>query len=140
MSKRAYLDHLRSNRLFADLTQKELQKVAAAGTEVTVPAGTVVMEQGSAGRSAIVLLEGTMVVRRNGRKVHSMSPGDIAGEMSLLDPAPRSATIVAEGDCLVLEIGGADFRLVLDEIPQVTHKLLTTMAARVRDLDTAVLG
>ena len=90
--------------------------------------------------SAIVLLEGTMVVRRNGRKVHSMSPGDIAGEMSLLDPAPRSATIVAEGDCLVLEIGGADFRLVLDEIPQVTHKLLTTMAARVRDLDTAVLG
>ena len=65
---------------------------------------------------------------------------DIAGEMSLLDPAPRSATIVAEGDCLVLEIGGADFRLVLDEIPQVTHKLLTTMAARVRDLDTAVLG
>ncbi|MEZ5271841.1 MAG: cyclic nucleotide-binding domain-containing protein [Ilumatobacteraceae bacterium] len=140
MSKRAYLDHLRSNRLFADLTQKELQKVAAAGTEVTVPAGTVVMEQGSSGRSAIVLLDGSMVVRRNGRKIHTMSAGDVAGEMSLLDTAPRSATIVAESDCLVLEIAGAEFRRVLDEVPAVTHKLLTTMAARVRDLDTAVLG
>ena len=139
-SKRVYVDHLRSARLFAGLTEKELQKVAAAGTEVHVPAGTVVMTEGSSGRSALVVLKGTMAVRRNGRKVRELSTGDIAGEMALLDDQPRSATVECITDCSVLEISGSQFKAVIDDVPTIGRKVLATLAARIRDLDRATFG
>lgn len=141
MAKRSvYVDHLRGNSLFAELTRKELERVASAGTEIDLRAGTTVMAEGQPGRSAMVVLSGSMVVRRNGRKLRDVQEGEIIGEMSLLDDLPRSATVECSTDCSVLEIIGGQFRAVVDDVPAIRNKLLATLATRVRDLDRRNLG
>ena len=135
-----YVEHLRRVALFAGLTKKELEQVASAGSEVDVAAGKVLMEQGHSGSDAFIVLKGTFVVRRNGRKVAELNAGDIAGELALLDDGPRSATVECISDGSVLVIGRGQFRVVLDDIPTLTHKLLAAMAGRIRNLDQSVLG
>ncbi|HQZ34923.1 MAG TPA: cyclic nucleotide-binding domain-containing protein [Ilumatobacteraceae bacterium] len=139
-SRSVYVEHLQRVALFSGLTKKELGLVAAAGTEVDVAAGTVIMEQGRRGVDAFVILKGTFVVRRNGRKVAVLSAGDIFGELALLDDGLRSATVECTGDGSVLALSGGQFRAVVDNIPALSHKLLASMAGRIRNLDRTVLG
>ncbi|MDP2293310.1 MAG: cyclic nucleotide-binding domain-containing protein [Actinomycetota bacterium] len=139
-SRSVYVEHLRNVPLFVGLTKKELERVASAGSEVSVTAGTTLMEEGALGRGAYVVLSGELVVRRNGRKVATLSTGDIVGELSLIDDQPRSATVVCTEDGSVLELTRGQFRAVLDEIPTLAHKLMSTLAGRVRNLDNSLLG
>jgi|JI7StandDraft_1071085.scaffolds.fasta_scaffold534970_2 CRP/FNR family transcriptional regulator, cyclic AMP receptor protein len=139
-SRSVYVEHLRNVSLFSGLSRKDLERVAAAGAEVAVAEGTVIMEQGGGGRSAYVVLSGEFVVRRNGRKVATLGEGAIVGELALLDDQPRSATVVCTAPAHVLEVTSGQFRAVLDEVPALAHKLMTAMAGRVRDLDTSLLG
>ena len=71
-SRGVYVEHLRKVDLFAGLTKKELEQVAMAGAEVDVAAGRVLLEQGHSGTDAFVVLKGTFVARRNGRKVATL--------------------------------------------------------------------
>jgi CRP-like cAMP-binding protein len=139
-SRGVYVEHLRRVDLFAGLTKKELERVASAGSEIEVAAGRILMEQGHSGADAFVVLKGVFQVRRNGRKVTVLSAGDIAGELALLDDGPRSATVVCIEDGSVLVIGRGEFRAVLDDIPTLSHKLLSSMAGRIRNLDVGLLG
>lgn len=139
-SRGIYVEHLRRVALFSGLSKKELERVAAAGSEIDVTAGKVIMEQGHSGADAFVVLKGTFVVRRNGRKLAELNAGDIFGELALLDDGPRSATVQCISEGSVLAIGRGEFRAVLDDIPTLSHKLLAAMAGRIRNLDRTVLG
>jgi len=139
-SRGVYIEHLRRVALFAGLSKKELERIASVGSEVDVAAGKVVMEQGHSGSDAFVVLKGTFVVRRNGRKLAELTSGDIFGELALLDDGPRSATVECTGDGSILVISRGQFRAVLTDIPVLSHKLLATMAGRIRNLDRTVLG
>lgn len=131
----AYLEHLAQVPLFRSLSKRDLQRVARAADELQVEPGRVLMEQGQVGRECFVIVDGTATVRRNGRRVATLGPGDAAGELSLLDHGPRTATVVADGAMTVLVIGAREFSGLLDEVPTVARKLLTSLAARVRELD-----
>ena len=111
-SRGVYIEHLRRVVLFSGLSKKALERIAMAGSEVDVKAGKVVMEQGHSGREAFVVLKGTFVVRRNGRKLAELTPGDIFGELALLDDGPRSATVECSSDGSVLVIGRGQFKAV----------------------------
>jgi len=139
-SRSVYVEHLRNVSLFAGMSKKELERVAGAGGEVGVAEGTVIMQQGEGGRSAYVILSGEFMVRRNGRKVATLGPGAIVGELSLLDDQPRSATVVCTAPAHVLEVTSGQFRAVLDEVPALAHKLMAAMAGRVRNLDASPIG
>ncbi|HEX9992176.1 MAG TPA: cyclic nucleotide-binding domain-containing protein [Acidimicrobiales bacterium] len=135
MPRAAYLEHLAQVPLFRSLSKRDLQRVARAADELQVEPGRVLMEQGQVGRECFVIVDGTATVRRNGRRVATLGPGDAAGELSLLDHGPRTATVVADGAMTVLVIGAREFSGLLDEVPTVARKLLTSLAARVRELD-----
>jgi len=136
MAKDSKLDHLAQVRLFAALSKKELTTIGRASDEVKVPAGKVVVEEGSSGHEFFLILDGTATVKRGGRKIATLSPGQYFGEMALLDRGPRSATVVADNDMTLLVLGQREFSGVLDEVPGVAHKLLGTMAARLRESDS----
>lgn len=139
-SRGVYIEHLRRVSLFAGLSKKELERVAAAGSEIDVVAGKVIMEQGRSGSDAFVVLKGTFVVRRNGRKLAELTAGDIVGELALLDNGPRTATVECTEAGSVLIISRGQFGAVLDAIPTLSHKLLAALAGRIRNYDRAVLG
>ena len=139
-SKKAYLDHLRNVPMFQSFAQKDLEKIAKAGDEVSMPAGSLIVDQGQTGREAFVVLDGTVAVKRNGKKVASLGPGSIVGELSLLDHGPRTATATCETDCMLLVLSQRTFLAVVDDVPALSHKLLASLASRIRDLDRQSFG
>jgi CRP/FNR family transcriptional regulator, cyclic AMP receptor protein len=139
-SKKAHVEHLRNIPLFSSCSQKDLEKIAKAGDEVTMPAGSLIVDQGQTGREAFVVLAGTVTVKRNGKKVASLGPGTIVGELSLLDHGPRTATVVCETDCTFLLLSQRTFLGVVDDVPALAHKLLASLATRIRDLDRQYFG
>lgn len=139
-SKKAYLEHLRNIPLFRSFSTKDLEKIAKAGDEVSMPAGTLIIDQGQMGREAFVVLDGSVTVKRNGKKVATLGPGSIVGELSLLDHGPRTATATCETDCTLLVLSQRTFLGVIEEVPALGHKLLGTLANRIRELDRQSFG
>jgi CRP-like cAMP-binding protein len=139
-SKKSYLESLSKVSLFSSCSNRDLEKIAKAGDEVVLSAGTMVVDQGQTGREAFVLLKGSATVRRNGKKVATLGPGSVIGELSLLDHGPRTATVMADTDCTMLVISQRQFLGVIDAIPALAHKLLATLAGRIRELDRQYYG
>ncbi len=140
MARRSQLDLLASVPLFAACSQKELQAVAKAAGEVELPAGRVLCEQGSPGHEAFVILDGSAEVSRNDKPVATLGPGACVGELALLDRGPRTATVVAGTDLTVLVIGTREFAALVDKVPSIARKLLQSLAARIRQLDSQTYG
>jgi CRP/FNR family cyclic AMP-dependent transcriptional regulator len=139
-SKKAHIDHLKSVPLFAACTRKELELIARSGDEIKMTAGTVLLDQGQTGHEAFVILDGTVTVKRNGRKIATLGEGVIVGELSLLDHGPRTARAECETDCVLFVISQRHFMTVLDDVPALAHKLLAALAGRIRELDRAYFG
>lgn len=140
MARKSHLDYLASVPLFSTCSKKELQAVARASDEVALPAGKTLCEQGSVGREAFIIIDGVAEVRRNKKKVATLGAGACVGELALLDHRPRTATVVASTDLKVLVIGTREFAGIIDSVPPLAHRLLRSLAARIRDLDTKIYG
>ena len=139
-SKKAYLEHIGRIPLFSACTSKDLEKIAKAGDEVVMPAGSLIVDQGQTGREAFILMSGRATVRRNGKKVATLEPGAVVGELSLLDHGPRTATVTAETDVTLFVISQRHFLGVIDDVPALAHKLLASLASRIRGLDRQYYG
>ena len=139
-SRKQHLESLKQVPLFSACTKRELEKVARASDEVTMTAGTLIVDQGQTGREAFVIIDGDVVVKRNNRKVATLGKGAVLGELSLLDHGPRTATAICETDCTLLVIEGRRFLGVLDDVPAISHKLLASLADRIRELDRQYYG
>src|SRR6266480_2886532 len=133
MPKDSKIDHLAQVRMFSALSKRELTMLGRASDEIHVPAGKTLVTEGEPGHEFFLILKGSASVRRNNRKIASLGPGQYFGEMALLDRGPRTATITADADMTVLVLGQREFSGVLDEIPGVAHKILSVMAARLRE-------
>ena len=139
--KDAYLDHLASVSLFSACSKKELQKIAKASDELTIPAGKVLVEQGDTGPRVLrarVGEGGGEAGQPQGRR--RSAPATASGELSLLDHGPRTATVVTETDVDLLVLGSRQFAGVLDEVPSMARKLMAALATRVRELDAKAFG
>ena len=96
--------------------------------------GEPVIEEGAAGDSMFVMLRGAanVFVSKNGSKIQvaTLGAGDCFGEMSLLTGEPRSATVRADGDCYVMEIGKPVMAEVLSGAPSCMEQLSQLLAQR----------
>jgi CRP-like cAMP-binding protein len=135
MARDEKLEHLAQVRLFSSLNKKELRLVGRASDQVRVPTGKILVEEGGVGHEFFLILEGQAVVRRGGRRIAMLGPGQYFGEMALLDRGPRTATVVADTDMNLLVLGQREFAGLLDQVPTLSYKLLATMAARLREAD-----
>lgn len=119
--------------LFKECTKKELQAVSRLVTPIHVTAGKVLTKEGDAGREFMIIAKGTATVKRNGRKVATLGPGDFFGELALLAGVPRTATVTAETDMVVEALNRAEFATLLDESPSIARKVLSAVARRSYD-------
>lgn len=126
------IDHLAQVPLFSGCSDRDLHHLAQAVDEVMLPEGTVLTREGDVGREAFVVVSGTAEVTRDGVAVAEIGPGAVVGEMSLLDGGPRSATVTATSDIDALVLTRPAFNAVLDEVPTFAHRLLVSLAQRLR--------
>ncbi len=122
--------------LFSTCTKRQLAQVAALTVAADLPKGTVMTRQGAVGGLAYVIATGRAEVTREGKPIAHLGPGDVVGELSLIDGKPRSATVTATTDLEVLELDREDLITLMRKAPPVVRKLLEALAQRVREMDS----
>jgi len=131
MSSNAYYRHLKAVPLFADLSRSELEVVGQAATDLDLPAGRVLIKEGSSGHEMFVVTDGTLEVTTDGERLAEVGPGEFVGEMALLTHCPRNATVTATTDVTVIHLDGRAFGRMLEKAPQIAVKMLPVVAGRV---------
>jgi CRP-like cAMP-binding protein len=139
VDKKKQLGLLEVVPLFHGLSTKEMTRVARVAEEVSLPAGSVIAEEGQPGDAFYLLADGAALVRRNGKKIATLGTGDFFGEMSLLDEGPRSATVELVRDSTLLVMRHQDFTGIISEFPGVAQKMLKGLAARLREADRKIV-
>lgn len=126
---------------FADMPIDAVTRFAAAGRKRRFPAGTALVQQGAESTSMFVLLSGSVRVIRSHPDLRdpvvlaTLGPGEVVGEMGVLDRARRSATVTAVEDTVAAEIDAdAVARLVLRS-PDLYGGLVRVLSKRLRNTD-----
>ena len=130
-----YVQLLAAQPLFSGLSQKELRSIVALGTNLDIKAGYPLTGEGAYGRYTFLIVSGTARCVVGDKEVAVLGPGDLFGEMSLLDHSPRSATVVAYSDLSVIVFVRSEFIRLVEASPKIALKLLAAMAARLRSVD-----
>jgi CRP/FNR family transcriptional regulator, cyclic AMP receptor protein len=130
LSRTEKVELVRRIPLFADCTKAELNEVALSADEREAEAGARLTEEGRRGREFFILVEGAVAVRRGGRKLADLGPGDWFGEIAILTYKPRSATVTATSPVRLLVISDRAFRLVVETTPRIALKVLRSVAER----------
>jgi CRP/FNR family transcriptional regulator, cyclic AMP receptor protein len=125
---------LRAVPAFRGLDDATLSSFARHVEDVELPAGARLTEQGRVGNEAFIVIDGHAHVAVAGEIVNEVGPGDIVGELSMLDHRVRSATVIAATPMRVLVAGRSQFGVFLAN-PVVMTGLARTIADRLRTSD-----
>lgn len=131
------LDRLSEVSIFRPLSRKDLETLARSADTVAVGAGTTLVKEGAAGHEFFVVLSGEVSVAVGDREVAVLKEGEWFGELALIDPAPRDATVTTLTPAELLVIDGRRFLPLLEEVPVLARKILVGLARRVREADQA---
>jgi len=118
--------------LFQRCTPSDLKIIARHAETIQVEPGRMIVRQGDDGDALFVVLSGSATVEHSGTPVGTLGPGDYFGELALLDPAPRAATVTATSDTELAVLGVRMFRVLLRDLPPLGAKLLADLAGRLR--------
>jgi CRP-like cAMP-binding protein len=130
-----YPTHLASVPLFSHCTKAELKTLARRTADINAEAGQVLIQEGHGAYDFFVIVAGEAEVSRSGQVVAKLQAGDYFGELGLLDPALRDATVTASTPMELIVLAQWDFEQALEEAPGMTRRLLAGMAQRLRKLD-----
>jgi CRP/FNR family cyclic AMP-dependent transcriptional regulator len=124
---------LRRVPLFSDLSTGQLEALTPLIEEVETTPGQVLIQQGEYGQELVIVVEGAVEATRDGEHLRDLGPGDVVGEIALLDGGLRTASITVREPTTVLIISKRAFDTVLHQVPGLPHELLRAMARRLRD-------
>jgi CRP-like cAMP-binding protein len=121
--------------IFAKCTPAEIAAIEALTQKQSFQAGQIIVSQGTPGQAFYMLVSGRVEIVRDGRSIGAFKAGDFFGEMSLLDNAPRSATIQALEPTTCVMLSSWDFKGLLEQHPSIAVKLLEVLSRRLRVAD-----
>lgn len=134
---------LSGSTLFCDLNEQELEELATHAQWRSLPARKHVVLQGSQSQEMYAVLRGRLKVIReseDGREaiLSILEPGEVFGELAMLDGAPRTATVETLEPCELLVLHRADVIGFLENHPKVMHQLILMLCQRLRNADELV--
>jgi len=99
-------------------------------------AGQIIFKEGQPGDVMYVVIEGTVDVLVRDELLNTLGPGEILGELALIDTQPRSATAIAKTDCKLVPVDQKRFTFLVQQTPYFAVDVMRIMAARLRRLST----
>jgi predicted acylesterase/phospholipase RssA/CRP-like cAMP-binding protein len=124
---------LGENPFFGSLDPRSLQRLAAAMAPVNLLGGEVLFQEGEPADSVYLLVSGRLIVTSAEGTLAEVAPGELVGELALLAGRPRSATVRALRDSLLLGLPAERFRAVVGRTPDAALRLASGLAARIAD-------
>jgi CRP/FNR family transcriptional regulator, cyclic AMP receptor protein len=121
---------LKNVPLFGGLSKRDLAAVGRIAEELDFSADKELIREGESGRQFFILFDGEAVVRRRGRKVNTLGPGDFFGEIALLSSRPTTASVTTTVPTRVAVITRTNFNRLLRDSPQFQLSVLRTLAER----------
>jgi CRP/FNR family transcriptional regulator, cyclic AMP receptor protein len=122
---------IRHAPLFAHVSKRQLEQIAQIADEIDLGEGKEMTEQGARGREFFVLLEGSADVKKDGRRINTLGPGDFFGEIALVSDTPRTATVVSTSPVRALVITDRAFKRLIKDSPEIQERVLSALAARI---------
>ncbi|MCD4685919.1 MAG: cyclic nucleotide-binding domain-containing protein [Anaerolineae bacterium] len=98
-----------------------------------VAAGETIFQQGDEGDVMYGIQAGEVDIKHNDRLIRTLEPGDIFGEMAVIDREPRSAAAIAKTDCKLVVIDKAEFLYRVQHHPTFALFVLQTNTRRLRE-------
>ncbi|MDA8296864.1 MAG: cyclic nucleotide-binding domain-containing protein [Actinomycetota bacterium] len=124
---------LRSIDIFARVPYQLLSELAARLRPCAVSAGVRIVTEGEEGEELYLVRSGTVAVQRaDGGPVAQLGPGSVFGELAVLDPAPRSADVVAWTDADLLILDRTTLVDLMGKQPEVASDIITMLVRRLR--------
>jgi CRP-like cAMP-binding protein len=129
--------------LFSELSQEELERISRVAIPRSFPAGVRVFHEGDRSDACYLVRTGDLRVTRehsDGRAIAlaTLGPGDIFGELAMLDGQARSASVETLSDSELLALAAADFRRLLAEHSEISVKLIIALTRRLRETNERV--
>jgi CRP/FNR family cyclic AMP-dependent transcriptional regulator len=90
--------------IFSELSPQEAKRLATFATETSAAEGQILMKEGDYSVELIAIEEGTADVVKDGNKIASVGPGDLIGEMGLLEHHPRTADVIASSPMRLIKL------------------------------------
>lgn len=116
--------------VFADLEDEELRHIANLAAEVSVPEGKELVREGDYSYDVLAIEEGTAKVEKGGQVINELGPGDVVGEMGVLERSQRSATVIATSPMLLVTLTSWDIRRLTKTAPTAVDHLREIVKAR----------
>jgi len=106
---------------------------------IRVPAGQALFREGEDGHMMYVLTTGNAEVIVNNRVVERLQHGSIVGEMGIVSPGPRSASVIATTDCEFVAVDEKRFQFLVQQTPFFATQVMRVMAERLRAVNQMVV-
>jgi CRP/FNR family transcriptional regulator, cyclic AMP receptor protein len=127
-------NRLKAIPLFSSLSDEEAHRLAAFATETSLSEGQILMKQGDYSTELIAIEEGSADVLRDDKKIASLGPGDLIGEMGLLTREPRNADVIATSPMRVIKLTHWEIRrMSADTIGRIEEIIKERQEAGVAD-------
>lgn len=124
---------LRSVELFRGTPTAVLAVIAAILGEEALPAGRQVFAQGDPGSSMYVIVSGRVRVHSGGRTLNLLGERQVFGEMAMLDPEPRSASVTTVEDSLLLRVDHGAFLELMADRSEVAGGIIRVLTGHLRE-------
>ena len=128
------VDRLAKLPLFGELDTYDLSQLAGWLVDVELREGDPLMEQGAMPDMLFVLETGTVDVLRDGERVASLGPGQVVGEISLIEPQRRTATVRATSDVRAVALPLEHLDQLEGGMPEIARKLRSIAGKRLEEL------
>jgi CRP-like cAMP-binding protein len=134
LRKDAKIELLKRVPLFAHCNKKQLAEIASLADLIDVPSGTQLIREGAHGDEFMVIVEGAVDVRRKGRKINALGPGDFVGEIALITGSPRNATVTTTADTWLLAITRGQFWRLLGQSSTLQASVIKALGERLQTI------
>jgi CRP-like cAMP-binding protein len=131
---------LKSIDIFSETPDHILASVARIMEEVEVASGESFIREGEPGNCLYIVVDGKVRVHSNERTLQILGPEKMVGELALLDPEPRSASVTAVDDAYLFRIDKQPFDEVMADRPEIALGIIRTLTRRIRQLGRVVSG
>jgi len=123
-------ERLKSIKIFADLDDEAREAISKLAAEVSVPEGKELVREGDFSYDLIAIEEGSAKVHHGDETVAELGPGDVVGEMGVLERAQRNASVTATSPMLLVTLTGWDVRKLRKQAPAAVEALENVVRER----------